>query len=155
MNLITWQAETHLWFIFMGLASFVIAALAAIVYLFQSAQLKSKHPGSLFLKLPSLDLLDRLHFASLIIGVILFSLGILTGLFSAKDPTALKLVLRDPKVMLSLAACLLYWVILGFRFFSMGRGQKIAVSTVLACMLLFALAAAMHGAPPTSFHGNR
>jgi ABC-type transport system involved in cytochrome c biogenesis permease subunit len=120
-----------------GFAGLLVAASSAVMYLLQSAQLKSKQLGRVFLKLPSLSVLDKLHFTSLSWGVILFSLGILSGLFWAKDIQELGQVMKDPKVTLSFLTCLMYWVVLSLRLGNLRRGQKIAVGTLLALLLLF------------------
>ena len=141
----------HTSFILAGFSSLIIAVASAIMYLLQSSQIKSKHLGKVFLKFPSLNTLDRLHFASLAWGVILFSLGMLTGVFWAKTTKEFHQILKDPTVVLSFLTCFMYWVILSFRFSSLRRGQKIAVSTVLVFVLLF-LTVITSNYAPTGFH---
>ena len=141
----------HLSFILTGFSSLIIAVSSALMYLLQSAQLKSKHLGKIFLKLPSLDTLDRIHFRALAWGVILFSLGILMGFLWAKNTDELKQILKDPTVILSFLTCSIYWVILSFRFSALRRGQKIAISTVLVFALLF-LTLLTSNIAPTGFH---
>ncbi len=141
----------HLSFIFLGLAGLATAVSSAAMYLLQSAQLKSKHPGEAFLKLPSLDRLDRIHFRALVAGVLLFSFGILSGLFSARGLVELKQVLRDPKVILSFVTCLFYWVVLSLRLSTMRRGQKIAIGTLLTFALLIGTLVSSYIAP-SAFH---
>ena len=134
----------HLGLILCGLAGLLTAVSSAMMYLLQSAQLKSKHPGSAFFKLPSLDSLDRVHFSSLVWGTLLFSLGILSGVLWARDLSELSQVFYDKKVILSLATCFMYWGILMLRFSSLRRGQKIAVGTVLVFVLLFVTIVSSH-----------
>lgn len=143
----SWWFWFHTSLILSGFAGLIIAVSGAVMYLLQSAQLKSKHLGRIFLKLPSLNALDRLHFSALSWGVILFSLGILSGILWAKDMKELGEVLKDPKVVLSFLTCLLYWVVLSFRLSALRRGQKIAVGTVLVFALLFVTFFA-----PSGFH---
>jgi len=114
------------------------------MYLLQSYQLKSKHLGNAFLRLPSLNTLERLHFRTLCGGVIFFSLGILTGLFWAQDLRGLGQVFHDPKVILSFTTCFLYWVILGFHLSPLRRGQKIAAGTALVFVLLLLTIVSTH-----------
>lgn len=145
-----WTA-VHAALIVIGFVSLIIAVSSAVMYLIQSHQLKSKHVGRTFLKLPSLTTLDQIHFVSLIWGVILFSFGLLSGVFSAKNSSELKEVLRDPKVVLSLVACGMYWLILSFRLSQLRRGQKIAAGTVVVFALLaVTLLTANYG--PYGFH---
>lgn len=145
-----WTA-IHASLIVIGFVSQIIAVSSAVMYLIQSHQLKTKHTGTAFLRLPPLATLDKIHFGSLMWGVILFSFGLLSGVFSAKTAGELKEVLRDPKVTLSLAACFMYWLILGFRLSRLRRGQKIAAGTVVVFALLFVtLLTANYGA--SGFH---
>ena len=144
MTFDAWLLRIHLTLIALGFLSLVAAVLCAAMYLAQSWQLKSKHIGSMFLRLPSLAALDRAHFITLGWGVMLFSAGILGGFFSAKNRVELAAVLKDPKVTLSLTACLIYWVILSLRLLELKRGQKIAVGTLLTFALLFAVMGGMH-----------
>jgi ABC-type uncharacterized transport system permease subunit len=137
----------HIGFMTAGFAALALAAAAALMYLLQSSQLKSKHLGKAFLKLPSLGALDRLHFRSLCLGVIFFSAGILTGVFWASDLKELPQLVKDPKVLLSFFTAFLYWVILAFRLSSLRRGQKIAACTVLVLVFLLVTLMSSHYLP--------
>ena len=134
----------HLGLILSGLAGLLTAVSSAMMYLLQSAQLKSKHPGNVFFKLPSLDSLDRAHFVSLVWGSLLFSLGIASGILWAQNLKELGQMLADKKVILSFATCLMYWGILFLRFSSLRRGQKIAIGTVCVFILLFVTIVSSH-----------
>ena len=131
-----------LWFhttlIFGGFAAFAASVASAGMYLSQSRQLKSKRLGKYFSRLPSLDRLDRIHFRFLSAGVILLSLGILSGLFWARDMRRFGELLKDPRAILSFLTCLMYWAVLTVRASALRRGQKIATSTILIFLLLVA-----------------
>ena len=142
---------THVGFLCVALSGLVMAVLTAILYLWQSSQLKSKHPGSVFFKLPALGTLEKLHFMALSSGVIFFSLGILSGLFWATDRKELHNILNDPKAMLSFLTCFLYWVIVSLRLSALGRGQKVAAGTLIVFALLFVTFMSSYVAP-SSFH---
>ena len=134
----------HITLILSGVSGFMIAVASAFLYLFQSSQLKSKHPARIFLKLPSLSALDQLHFTALSWGVILFSLGIISGVFWAKEIQELSQVFKDPKVILSFFTCFMYWVVLATRLSNLKRGQKIAIGTLVVFVLLFSTLASSH-----------
>lgn len=147
----SWWLWVHTGLIAIGFASLITALSSAVMYLLQSSQLKSKHLGKIFLRLSSLETLDKIHFSSLSWGGILFSLGVISGLFWAKDMKELAQVLHDPKVILSFLTCLMYWVILGLRLSALRRGQKIAVGTVLLfALLLVTLMSSAYA--PSGFH---
>ncbi len=147
-----WLA-VHLTFILSGFAGLVIAFSSALMYLLQSTQLKSKHLGKIFLKLPSLEALDQIHFRALSFGVILFSLGILTGIFWAKNLQELREVWRDPKVVFSFVTCAMYWAVLGFRMSALRRGQKIAIGTLLVFAMLVLTFFSTHAIPSALTRG--
>ena len=69
----------HTTLAFLGDAFFVIAFAGGVLYLVQERQLKSRHTGAFFHRLPSLDLLDRINYRSLTFGFPLLTLGIITG----------------------------------------------------------------------------
>ncbi len=137
----------HLGLVLSGFAGLILSVAAAVMYLVQSTQLKSKHLGRAFASLPSLESLDRIHFRCLSVGIMLFSLGILSGLFWAKDLQSIPAALGDPKVQLSFFTCLLYWGLLALRLGSMRRGQKIAAGTVLVFALLVTTFSVSHVVP--------
>lgn len=138
---------THISLMLAGFAGLIVAVFSAGIYLFQSYQLKSKHLRPAVFKLPSLDILDRVHFRSLSFGVIFFSLGILAGFFWAHDLQGMSEIFRDPKVILSFFTCLLYWLVFLVRLSALRRGQKIAAGTVLAFGLLVVTFLSNHHAP--------
>jgi ABC-type uncharacterized transport system permease subunit len=141
----------HVGFLLTALAGLVTAVSSAWMYLWQSSLLKSHHPGAALLKLPSLGTLDKIHFRALVGGVVFFSLGILSGLFWASDLRELGAIWRDPKVILSFLTCLLYWGIVALRLSALGRGQKIAMGTLIVFVLLFGTYLSSYYVPST-FH---
>ena len=143
----------HLGLIFAGIAGLATAVGSAVLYLWQSSQIKSKHLGNIFLNLPSLDALDRVHYRALVAGVIFFSLGILTGILWATDLRVVGSLWRDPRVSLSFLTCFLYWVIAGVRITSLRRGQKIAIGTLIVFGLLFITLISTYYAP-SSIHSG-
>ncbi len=149
------QRSTWLWIhtglILSGFTSLILSVSAAVMYLLQSAQLKSKHPGRMLMKLPPLNTLDRLHFVSLSAGVVLFSLGIASGFIWASEMRGLGEILKDPKVSLSFLTCVMYWTVLCFRLSALRRGQKIALGTVFIFIFLFiTLMSSIYA--PSGFH---
>ncbi|GEM_PF-1058735 len=142
---------SHLGFVLSAFACLLTSASSALMYLVQSAQLKSRHPGQAFLKLPALATLDRLHFRTLVWGVALFSLGIASGLVGANRIDGLRDLVADPRVLLSLLTCVMCWLILSFRLSSLRRGQKIAAGTVLI-FVLFVVTWMSAYAMPAAYH---
>lgn len=148
-----WWLWTHFGLILAGLAGLGAAVSSAALYLWQSRQLKSKHPGPSLMKLPSLDALDKVHVRSLLAGAGLFSLGLFTGVVWAGDLRELSGVFRDPRAVLSLVTCLMIWAIVSLRLSALQRGQKIAAGTLIVFFLL-SLTIVSSYIVPGAFHGG-
>src|SRR5581483_799462 len=58
----------HISLIFAGYAALVLSFSASLIYLIQENILKSKRPGGLLARLPSLQVTDEIGFRSLLIG---------------------------------------------------------------------------------------
>lgn len=144
----------HVGFILAGMAGLVAAVSSALMYLVQSRQLKSRHLGGNFLKLPALEVLDKMHFRSMVWGAFFLSLGLAAGVVWASDLRQLGLLRNDPKAMLSLVSCLLYWLVIGVRMSALRRGQKIAVGTLAVFLLLFLSIASAYIVPGALHRGG-
>jgi len=115
----------HTTLAFIGNAFFVIAFTGSVFYLVQERQLKSKHTGSLFHRLPSLDVLDRLLYRSLTIGFILMTFGIITGAVWAASAWG-SYWSWDPKETWSLITWFIYAALVHARMTIGWRGRKAA-----------------------------
>ena len=144
----------HMSLIIGGILCLIAAFSSAAMYLLQAAQLKSKKFKNIFFKLPSLEALDKFHFLSLSWGVVLFTLGLLSGFFWAENQNALGKVLRDPRILLSFTTCFMYWAVLSFRLSAASRGQKIALGTVISFLLLFVTLISSSVAPSWYHRGH-
>ncbi len=80
-NFLMWPT-LHRTLSFIGYAHFAILFSVSIMYLVQEYQLKRKQFGSLYHRLPSLELLDDVNHKSLIIGYAFFTSGFVTGSLS-------------------------------------------------------------------------
>ncbi len=63
----------------LGDAAFAFSFIVSVMYLIQERQLKHKHLGAIFHRLPSLDVMDTIGYRALSIGWPLFTLGMVTG----------------------------------------------------------------------------
>lgn len=146
-------ALIHQGLILAGFAGIAVSVSSAVLYLIQSAQLKSRHPGRILLALPSLEKLDRVHFRALSFGLILFSLGLFAGVSRVTDPAGLLRAAKDPTVVLSMISCAFYWIILVVRASALRRGHKIAMGTLLVFIFLLATVVGTYTVP-TGPHGG-
>ena len=73
----------HVSLAFIGFATFSFTVCAGVMYLIQDRQLKSKHPGRFYHKLPSLEVLDSLSYKSICIGFPFLTVAVILGLLWA------------------------------------------------------------------------
>ena len=115
----------HTTLAFLGDAFFVIAFAGGVLYLVQERQLKRRHPGAFYHRLPSLDLLDRVNYRSLTIGFPLLTLGIITGAIWAENAWG-SYWQWDPKETWSLITWFIYAALVHARLTVGWRGRKAA-----------------------------
>ena len=114
--------------------AFACACASSLVYLFQEVQLKRKQFLMVFCHLPALERLDTFCYQSVIIGVSLSVLGLLTAFLLHSNPHS------DWSHQISIARCvwLVYLFQLFIRFVLCRRGRKSAyVSIICFSILLF------------------
>src|SRR6516164_9127775 len=71
--------EVHTSFSIVACGAFALACVAGAMYLFQERQLKTRHPGSIFFRLPPISALTVANSRLLWLGFALFTIGLGTG----------------------------------------------------------------------------
>lgn len=117
----------HVLFAFLGDAVFAIACSASVLYLVQERRLKA-HRGKLG-PLPSLETLDRLSASCLKWGLVLLTVGIVTGIVWAHEAWG-RFWIGDPKLLFSMLVWGLYMVLLQGRMSAGWRGRWAAQLTI-------------------------
>lgn len=136
-----WIRPIHIGVAIAGLALFALGFLISLFYLLLQRELKTKRPGAMFRRLPSLAHLDALTLRVVTWGFVLLSLTILTGaLFpSSFGPLGLRLLTKEGMGVVAwglTATILLLRQTLGWR------GKRVAVATMMG---FFCLAVAFVG----------
>ncbi|MDH4161631.1 MAG: c-type cytochrome biogenesis protein CcsB [Nitrospirota bacterium] len=108
----------------LGDAAFAFACIVSIMYLIQERQLKSKHLGAIFHRMPSLDIMDTISYKALTLGWPLYTLGMITGSIWANSAWGTYWS-WDVKETWSLIVWLIYLVLLHLRTLGW-RGRKMA-----------------------------
>jgi cytochrome c-type biogenesis protein CcsB len=111
----------------LGDAVFGLAFSASLLYLVQERRLK-RGRGAVR-HLPSLETLDRLNYACLVWGLILLTLGIVTGIVWAHSAWG-RFWSSDPKLVFSLITWGIYVVLLQGRMTAGWRGRRAATLTI-------------------------
>ena len=107
-------------------ASFALAFVLGITYVLLFKEIKAKHLGFFYVRLPSLQVLDRMNQGAIVIGWIFLTLGLIVGAiwaaqarggYSALDPRVQAMSLLDPKIFVAL----LCWLVYSFELFAARR----------------------------------
>ena len=119
----------HIFVALLGYAALTLMFCAGVMYLMQENQLKSKRPGVLHYRLPSLSLLDDLNCRALVLGFPLLTQGIITGSMWAKylHGSYLHWSLTSLPLLL---AWVMYALLLAGRFGMGWRGKKAAFAAI-------------------------
>jgi cytochrome c-type biogenesis protein CcsB len=127
----------HVVIIFIGNAAFALACGAGILYLMQEKAIKGKNHGFFFRRLPSLNILDTVGYASIVVGFTMFTLGLITGFLYAKMVWG-RFWSWDPKEVWSGVMWLFYAALLHERLATGWRGRKAAIMSIIGFgVLLF------------------
>jgi cytochrome c-type biogenesis protein CcsB len=119
----------HTSFAVLGDSAFAFAFIVSVMYLIQERQLKAKHLGAIFHRLPSLDIMDTLGYKALTFGWPLFTLGMITGSIWANSAWGTYWS-WDPKETWSLITWAIYLVLLHLRTIGW-RGRKMAFLSII------------------------
>jgi ABC-type transport system involved in cytochrome c biogenesis permease subunit len=108
-------------------ASFALACVIGITYVLLFKEIKAKHLGFFYARLPSLQVLDRMNQRAIMIGWIFLTVGMIAGaLFAAEalavpaaalDPRVQAMSLGDPKIFVALVC----WAVYSFELFAARR----------------------------------
>src|SRR5437667_7404611 len=112
----------------LGDAVFALAFSASLLYLVQERRLKARRAPAALRYLPSLETLDRVNYRCPGGGLILLTLGIVSGIVWAH--TAWRFWSSEPKLVLSLVIWGIYVVLLQGRMTAGWRGRCAATLTI-------------------------
>jgi ABC-type transport system involved in cytochrome c biogenesis permease subunit len=106
-------------------ASFALACVIGITYVLLFKEIKAKHLGIFYARLPSLQVLDRMNQRAIVIGWIFLTLGLLVGVvwaaqvraFDPAVPQFQAMSLQDPKIFVALVC----WAVYSFEVFAARR----------------------------------
>jgi cytochrome c-type biogenesis protein CcsB len=119
----------HVTLAILGDAIFALAFSASLLYLVQEGRLKAHRGGRMLRGLPSLETLDRLNYTLLVWGLVLLTLGIVTGIVWAHTAWG-PFWSKDPKLIISLATWGIYVILLQGRMSAGWRGRWAAQLTI-------------------------
>jgi ABC-type transport system involved in cytochrome c biogenesis permease subunit len=113
-------------------ASFALACVLGITYVLQFKEIKAKHLGFFYARLPSLNVLDEMNVRAVKIGWVFLTIGLISGAIWASqiqpsgDPRMQSMSLGDPKIFVAV----LSWVLYSFEIYAQRaigwRGRRAA-----------------------------
>ena len=126
-------------------ASFALACVIGITYVLLFKEIKAKHLGFFYARLPSLQVLDRMNQRAIVIGWIFLTVGMIVGGvwtaqarggYGAGDPRVQAMSIEDPKIFVAL----LCWVVYSFELFGARRigwgGRRTAYLSLLGFVIV-------------------
>jgi cytochrome c-type biogenesis protein CcsB len=127
----------HVGLVLLAYAAFLTMFMAGVLYMAQEREIKGKHFGAMFRRLPSLDTCDTIGFRSLAVGFALLTVGIAIGIVWSRlrDGAYWR---GDPTEIFAFATWLVYLVLIHYRLTAGWRGRRAAlVSIVGFCLVVF------------------
>jgi ABC-type transport system involved in cytochrome c biogenesis permease subunit len=103
-------------------ASFGLACVIGITYVLLFKEIKAKHLGFFYTRLPSLQALDSMNQRAIVVGWIFLTIGLVVGAVWASqivsnDPRVQAMQLQDPKIFLAIVC----WAVYSFEAFAARR----------------------------------
>ena len=128
-----WVLNVHIACIMMGYAAFTLATIVALIYFFQAFLLKRKYVTGFFLKMPSLESLDRVTYRLILLGFVPMVVGISLGIIRAGAQHFYSF-----EVFLGIATLLIYAAYIHARLLAGWQGRR--VNTLLLVGFVFLIA---------------
>ena len=103
-------------------ASFALACVIGITYVLLFKEIKAKHLGFFYARLPSLQVLDSMNQRAIAVGWAFLTIGLIVGAVWASqapttDPRVQAMQVQDPKIFLALVC----WAVYSFEVFAARR----------------------------------
>lgn len=133
-----------------GVALFAIAFGVALMYLLQEREVKGKNFGALFSRLPSLDALDRLTQRLVRVGLVVWSVALVSGIAIAPHAWGSGWPF-DLQVLFALGVWGLYFALVWMRHRGI-HGRRYAVLTVLGFCIILGSIFGLKLAPSMTLH---
>jgi ABC-type transport system involved in cytochrome c biogenesis permease subunit len=114
----------HVSSLLLAYASFALACVIGITYVLLFKEIKAKHLGFFYARLPSLQVLDKMNQRAIVFGWMFLTVGMLAGVafafqalahpVSAEVPQVQAMSLEDPKIVVALVC----WAVYSFELFA-------------------------------------
>jgi ABC-type transport system involved in cytochrome c biogenesis permease subunit len=117
--------QIHVSSLLFAYASFALACVIGITYVLLFKEIKAKHLGFFYARLPSLQVLDAMNQRVIFVGWVFLTVGLLVGglwasqiqAYASGDPRVQAMSLQDPKIFVALVC----WAVYSFEAFAARR----------------------------------
>ena len=114
--------SVHVLSLLFAYASFALACVIGITYVLLFKEIKAKHLGFFYARLPSLQVLDSMNQRAIVIGWVFLTIGLFVGwIYAAQapgyDPRVQAMSLHDPKIL----TAIICWTVYSFEAFAARR----------------------------------
>jgi len=115
----------HVSSLLLSYASFALAAVIGITYMLLFKEIKAKHLGFFYTRLPSLQVLDTMNQRATVFGWVCLTVGLIVGaiwasqasVYASASPQVQQMSLQDPKIFVAV----LCWAVYSFEVFAVRR----------------------------------
>jgi ABC-type transport system involved in cytochrome c biogenesis permease subunit len=115
----------HVFSLLFSYASFALACVIGITYLLLFKEIKARHLGVFYTRLPSLQVLDTMNQRAVAVGWVFLTAGVIIGFvwagqarsYGVSDPRVMAMSLQDPKIFTALVT----WAVYSFETFAASR----------------------------------
>jgi ABC-type transport system involved in cytochrome c biogenesis permease subunit len=110
----------HIISVLFAYASFALACVLGVTYVLLFKEIKAKHLGFFYARLPSLQTLDGMNGRAVTVGWLFLTVGIAVGGFWAtqvegsSDPRAQAMTVVDPKILVAIVS----WIVYAFAVYA-------------------------------------
>jgi ABC-type transport system involved in cytochrome c biogenesis permease subunit len=104
----------HVMAMLFAYASFALAGILGLTYVLMFKEIRAKHLGFFYARLPSLRTLDVMNGRAVVVGWVFLTIGVVVGAFWAMqvqhspDPRVQAMSLGDPKILVAVVCWVLY-----------------------------------------------
>jgi len=103
-------------------ASFALAGMVGLTYMLQFKEIKKKHLGYFYTRLPSLHVLDTMNSRAVVVGWLFLTIGVVVGVvwtaqarvIAPENSNLQAMSLQDPKVFIAIVT----WAVYSFSLFA-------------------------------------
>ncbi len=125
----------HIFAIFLALVLILVGSLSSILFLIQEKVMKQKHKKIAFMKnFPSWESLDRINYATVIVGFPSFTIGLICGFIWAGTAWG-TIFSGDIKEIVSIFIWICYALLFHMRVGLSYKGRKPALAMLFICLL--------------------